>query len=147
MRSLAIVLARSASAKRVPHIGPSPDTLPPSRVVIPRSARTARSLARLWHLVCQPPTRLSLLKPEPVVSIFVHGIRGSSNRKDNAQGTRVTSQHASQSRSVSSYFTVPLRAHPSTGSQSARARNRSWRNVYRLLLRTHSSLDIAAFVQ
>ena len=68
MRSLAIVLARSASAKRVPHIGPSPDTLPPSRVVIPRSARTARSLARLWHLVCQPPTRLSLLKPEPVVS-------------------------------------------------------------------------------
>jgi hypothetical protein len=71
VRSLAIVLARSASAKRVPQIGPSPDTLPPSRVVIPRSARTARSLARLRHLACQPPTRRSLLKPEPVVATLI----------------------------------------------------------------------------
>ena len=117
MRSLAIVLARSASAKRVPHIGPSPDTLPPSRVVIPRSARTARSLARLRHLVCQPPTRRPLLKPEPVVSSALNDLHMGSVGPPTAKGNaRNQSGHASQhgacsqSRSVSSFFTVPLRA-------------------------------------
>ena len=132
MRSLAIVLARSASAKRVPHIGPSPDTLPPSRVVIPRSARTARSLARLRHLVCQPPTRRPLLKPEPVVSSALNDLHMGSVGPPTAKGTRVTSpaMPVSMVHAVSHGQSVVF-------SRSRSARNRSWRNVYRLLLRTH----------